>query len=159
MTFTLEGELPALTAAIEHLRTLATADGIAFETADFGGVRTEADTVRILKYRDDDYAVYVKNLAKMFPGKTPTAKEIWRPIAPFGSSMHNYGAARDLKITERPASMTEAEALRRLGSHAPDCGLKWGGTFTKKVDPPHMELAISLAEAKRLHDAASKKAA
>lgn len=146
--YTLEGELPELTSAIEALKARARADGIEVDTADFGGVRTEADTSRIMKYRDDDYGVYVKNLAKLFPGRTPTAKAIWRPIAPFGSSMHNYGAARDLKITKRPPSMTEAEAYRRLGSHAPECGLKWGGTFKKKVDPPHFELPITLAQAK-----------
>lgn len=151
MKYTLDGELKELTLAIEELRALAFADGIEFDTADFGGVRTQADTTKIMKYRDDDYEVYVKTLKRSHPDKTPTAKEIWRPIAPFGSSMHNYGAARDLKITKRPEAMSEAEAYRRLGSHAPECGLRWGGTFSRKVDPPHFELDITLNEARRLH--------
>lgn len=156
MTFTLIGELPELTTAIETLRKVALADGIEFVTADFGGVRTLADTTKILKYRDDDYAVYLKNLAKLFPQRPPTPKEIWRPIAPFGSSMHNYGAARDVKITVKPSSMTEAEALRRLGSHAPDCGLRWGGTFRVKVDMPHFELPLRLSDARARYEALHK---
>lgn len=153
MSYTLAGELPELTAAIEELRGLCRADGIEFDTADFGGVRTEADTQKILGYRDADYAVYVRNLERSHPESKPTAKEIWRPIAPFGSSMHNYGAARDLKVLVKPESFSDAEALRRIGSHAPSCGLRWGGDFKKKVDPPHVELAISLDEARRRHAA------
>ncbi len=67
---------------------------------------------------------------------------------PFGSSFHNWGAARDLKIIQRPASFTDAEALRRLGSHAKACGLTWGGSFKKRSDPPHFQLACTLEEAR-----------
>lgn len=149
MTYALAGEDPGLTAGVEKLRVLAEADGIAFTTADFGGVRTEADTTRILKYREDDYKVYVAKLEKMTGLKvTPVAVEKWRPIAPFGNSFHNWGCARDLKILKKPDSFTEAEALRRLGSHAPACGLRWGGNFKNRVDPPHFELAITLMEAR-----------
>lgn len=150
MTYTLVGELAELTSAIEELRSLAAADGILFDTADFGGVRTEGDTAKILKYRDDDYAVYVRNLAALYPGQAPVPLEQWRPIAPFGSSMHNYGAARDLKIVQRPSSFSDAEALRRLGSYAKPCGLRWGGTFKQRVDPPHFQLTITLEEARHL---------
>ena len=143
--YSLDGEDPQLTAAIEQLRQKARAEGIEFDTADFGGVRTEADTIRIMKYRDDDYAVYVRNLARTHPGKKPEPKESWRRIARFGTSYHNFGAARDLKITARPTSFSDAEAMRRLGALAPSCGLKWGGSFN---DPPHMQLPITLAEAR-----------
>lgn len=159
MTYTLAGELPELTAAIEELRKLGRADGIEFDTANFGGVRSEADTVKILKYRDDDYAVYVRNLATSHPDRVPVAKEMWRPIAPFGSSFHNWGAARDVKIIQRPASFSEAEALRRLGSYATECGLTWGGTFKRKVDPPHFQLNCTLAEAQAKWHAAHPPAA
>lgn len=148
MTYTLAGEDPELTEAIEALRLLARSDGIEFDTADFGGVRTEADTTKILGYRDAEYALYVKAFAQSHPGQTPTVKDVWRPIAPFGLSMHNWGCARDLKILKKPDSFTEAEALRRLGSHAGACGLKWGGTFRKRPDMPHFELPIDLIAAR-----------
>ena len=153
MSYTLAGEDPTLTAKMDELKALAAAEGIVFDTADFGGVRTEADTTRILKYRDDDHAVYVAALAKSHPDKAPVVKEIWRPIAPFGLSLHNWGCARDVKILKRPESFSEAEALRRLGALAPECGLRWGGTFKKKVDPPHFELPMTVIDARARWDA------
>lgn len=143
LLYTLEGEDPELTAKIEKLRVKAAAEGIEFTTADFGGVRTEADTVRIMKYRDDDYAVYVRNLNRTNPGKAPTPKHIWRRIAPFGSSYHNYGAARDLKPTKFPQSFTASKALERLRVLAVSVGLR---TITN--DPPHVQLPITLAQAR-----------
>lgn len=144
LLYTLDGEDPELTAKIERLRVKAAAEGIEFTTADFGGVRTEADTIRILKYRDDDYAVYVRNLQRTNPGKTPTPKHVWRKIAPFGSSYHNYGSARDLKVTKHPPSFTASKALDRLRVLAPSCGLK---TITN--DPPHVQLPITLGQARQ----------
>ena len=143
LLYTLEGEDTELTAAIEKLRAKAALEGIEFTTADFGGVRTEADTVRIMKYRDDDYAVYVRNLQRTNPGKAPTAKNTWRKIAPFGSSFHNYGCARDLRVTKHPASFTASKALGRLRVLARSCGLK---TITD--DDPHAQLPITLAQAR-----------
>lgn len=148
LLYTLEGEDPQLTEAIEKLRAKAALEGIEFDTADFGGVRTEADTVRIMKYRDDDYAVYVRNLQRTNPGKVPTPKNTWRKIAPFGSSYHNYGAARDLKVTKYPPSFTASKALDRLRVLAPSCGLK---TITN--DPPHVQLPITLAQARQRWEA------
>ncbi len=142
--FTLDGEDPELTAAIDGLQMLAGAEGIEFTTADFGGVRTQADTTRILKYRDDDYAVYVRNLKARNPSARPTKKEIWRRIAPFGSSYHNYGAARDLKPTKWPPSFTESKALQRLRDLTGMVGLK-----VISNDPPHVQLNISLSEARK----------
>lgn len=146
--YTLGGEDPELTAAIEKLAKLAAAEGIEFTTADFGGVRTEADTVKIMKYRDDDYAVYVRNLKRDRPNATPLAKNVWRKIAPFGSSYHNYGCARDLKPTNWPPSFTESKALERLRALAPKVGLK---TITN--DPPHVQLPITLAAARKRWEA------
>jgi len=142
--YTLDGEDPELTAAIDGLQMLAGAEGIEFTTADFGGVRTQADTTRILKYRDDDYAVYVRNLKARNPSARPTKKEIWRRIAPFGSSYHNYGAARDLKPTKWPPSFTESKALQRLRDLTGMVGLK-----VISNDPPHAQLNISLSEARK----------
>lgn len=149
MSYSLSGEDPDLTAAVEQLRALCEADGIFITTADYGGVRTEADTEKILRFRDNDYIVYVRALAVSHPGQMPTPLEKWRPIAAFGSSFHNWGCARDFKIVKKPESFTEAEALRRMGSHAPVCGLRWGGNFKNRVDMPHVELAITLEEARR----------
>ena len=146
--YTLVGEDPELTAKIELLRTLARADGIECDVADFGGVRTQADTAKILGYRDADYAVYVHALAVSHPGRAPTPMDVWRPIAPFGLSLHNWGCARDLRILKKPESFSEAEAFRRLGAHAPACGLRWGGTFRKRPDGPHFELKLTVIEAR-----------
>lgn len=151
LLYTLEGEDPELTAKVEKLRALALVEGIEFTTADFGGVRTEADTARIMKYRDDDYAVYVRQLKRDKPNETPTPKNTWRKIAPFGSSYHNYGAARDLKVTKHPASFTASKALDRLRALAPSVGLK---TITN--DPPHVQLPITLAQARARWEARTK---
>ena len=158
LLYSLAGENPDLTAALEKLRAKASLEGIEFDTADFGGVRTEADTTRILKYRDDDYAVYVRNLKKAQPGKTPIAKTTWRPINQWGTSMHNFGAARDVKITRYPSSFSKSQALERLGALAPSVGLRWGGLFKQpngkpRPDPPHMQLPITLVEARRRWEA------
>jgi hypothetical protein len=152
LLYSLVGEDPDFTASIEKLRAKALIEGIEFDVADFGGVRSEADTVKILKYRDDDYAVYVRNLRRQNPNARPIPMTTWRPINPFGSSMHNYGDARDLKVTRYPSSFTKWQALVRLGALAPSCGLRWGGSFKRK-DYPHFEKAITLAEAKRRYEA------
>lgn len=138
--------LPELRGAERKLRALAAKEGITYGIAAFGGFRTEADTSRILKYRDDDYAVYVSNMNAA--GKTAQIlpKEKWRRIAPFGRSFHDYGAAFDVQILTVPAGMTFKQALVHLGALAPSCGLRWGGSFD---DPPHFELAISLTDAQK----------
>lgn len=148
--------LPEMQRAEKSLRTKAAAIGVTYAPAPFGVLRTLADTTKILGYRDNDYAVYVRALKASNPGKAPIPKEQWRPIAPFGKSYHNYGAAVDLTITGRPNGWTVQRALAELGKIAPTCGLRWGGTFATKNDPPHFELAIPLSEAKRLYDARNK---
>lgn len=148
MKYTLVGEDPELTAAIDRLAVLARAEGVEFTTADFGGVRTEADTAQILRYRDDDYVVYRKRLG---PDKEPVAKERWRPIAPFGRSFHNWGAARDLKPTKWPHGKSfqwAHDCLDRLVKTDPKLSkvLRLGDYFN---DEPHVELNITLDEARR----------
>lgn len=140
---TLAGVLPETAAAYDQLDAFARQHGIAIGVADFGGIRTQSDTTKILGYRSDDYK------AALSAGtiRPDTTLQQFRPIAPFGSSFHNYGAAFDVRVTARPASMTEYAALRALGLYAPNIGLRWGGNFTNP-DPPHFELAIPLTEAK-----------
>lgn len=152
-SYTLAGEDPELTEKVEALRALCEADGFFIDTADFGGVRTEEDTIRILKYRDDDYAVYVAALAKSHPGQAPTPKEVWRPIAPFGLSLHNWGCARDFKILKRPDSFTESACFQRMGLHAVAVGLQWGGNFKRRPDVPHVQLPVDPITARARWDA------
>jgi hypothetical protein len=148
MKLALRGALPELQRAEVVLSQLAAAEGIAYTIADFGGVRSQADTTRILGYRTVDYAAYVAALRARNPDATPVAPSVFRPISTFGLSMHNWGAAFDVAVTAHPATMTTAQALTRLQQLAPRAGLRSGITFPKP-DPPHMELPISLAEAKR----------
>jgi hypothetical protein len=76
---------------------------------------------------------------------------VFRPIAPFGQSYHNYGAAFDVAILSRPAGMSETTALATLGAYAPQVGLRWGGTF-RNADYPHFELAIPISQAQAAYE-------
>jgi hypothetical protein len=140
----LAGVLPETAQAYNALDAFARSNGITIGVADFGGVRTQSDTTKILGYRQDDYA------AALRAGQisADTTLQAFRPIAPFGSSYHNYGAAFDVHIIARPSGLTEYNALQRLGAYAPSIGLRWGGTFPNP-DTPHFELAIPLADAKQ----------
>lgn len=135
--------LPELVARMQELERRANAEGIFFRVADYGGTRTEADTARILAYRDADYAIY--EAKERQAGRTPLPKETWRRIAPYGSSYHNYGAARDLIITAKPGGMTSTAAMDRVATIAPSIGLR---RPLPKDDPGHFELAITLADAR-----------
>jgi hypothetical protein len=142
---TISNTLPELQAAEKKLRAAAAARGVEYVIADFGGLRSQADTTRILNYRAADYAAAVK--ANPDTARTPITK--WRPIAPFGQSYHNYGAAFDVLVTKHPAGVNGYAVLGQL---APAAGLRWGGspefTASGKVDTPHFELPISLASAR-----------
>lgn len=133
--------LPELVTAWTALMQLAAAQGITFTIADYGGFRTAADTSAIMHYRDQDYALYVSQERQA--GQTPVSEQAFRPIAPYGQSAHDYGAARDAAIVSAPAGMSSDDALAVLGSLAPQAGLRWGGTFTNP-DPPHFELPWTL---------------
>lgn len=139
----LAGALPELRAAYDQLTTFGLAHGISFRVADFGGVRTQADTTLIKSYRTADYQQALNAGAI----KPDTTVQQFRPINDFGSSWHNYGAAFDVFIVSKPAGLTEYDAKKQLGSFAPTLGLRWGGRFTNP-DTPHFELAIPLSEAK-----------
>lgn len=145
---TLAGALPELRAAYDALDQYARSIGISIALADYGGVRTEADTTQILQFRDADYAVALR--AGVI--RPDTTLRQFRPINAFGTSWHNYGAAFDVRIIARPSSMTDGQALAKLGAAAGRFGLRWGGTFTTP-DTPHFELAIPLADAKARYDA------
>lgn len=139
---TLTGTLPALQDAFSQLSDYAAGQGITIGVADFGGYRTQADTTQILQYRQDDYNAAVR------AGTIPSTMSLgaFRPIAPFGKSFHDFGAAFDVAIVARPSSLSVAEAEALLGAYAPSIGLRWGGAFSNP-DPDHFELAISLADA------------
>lgn len=141
---TLAGVLPETAIAYNALDAYARSQGISIAVADFGGIRTQSDTTKILGYRQDDYNAAL-NAGLIAPD---TTLQQFRPIAPFGSSYHNYGAAFDVKVVAWPSSMTQYGALKMLGAYAPSIGLRWGGTFTNP-DSPHFELAITLADAKQ----------
>lgn len=144
---TLNGALPELQTAYDALDRYARSIGISIGVANFGGIRTEADTTKIMQYRVDDYAA-ARNAGTIRPD---TTLQQFRAIAPFGSSYHNYGAAFDVEIRARPSSMTIATALAKLGAYAPNVGLRWGGNFRSanapNGDQPHFELPITLAQA------------
>lgn len=131
--------LPELVQAMSALADEAAGYGIAFDVADYGGTRTQADTAEILAFRDADYAVYRAN------GGTLSESQ-FRPIAPWLKSFHDFGAARDLRITGKPAGWSDDDAYAQLGELAPGLGLRWGGNFSNP-DPDHFELAIPLAQA------------
>jgi hypothetical protein len=151
---------------MERLADLASSDGITFTTADFGGVRSQADTTRILGYREAEYAKYVA--AKKAAGQNPVAIGVFRPIAPFGKSYHNYGAARDVrpltykgkvvatigfpgspaKIIDHAGFQAAHDRLDSLAESDPilKAKLKIGDYFN---DEPHFELRIPLDDARK----------
>jgi hypothetical protein len=137
--------LPELQLAEKKLRAAATARGVSYVIADYGGLRSQADTTKILQYRLQDYAAAVR--ANPDTSKIPMTK--WRPVAPFGSSYHNYGAAFDVLVTAHPAG---ENGYSILGALAPDAGLRWGGSQSfidvGRVDIPHFELPVSLTSAR-----------
>lgn len=143
--------LPEFRARELKLRGLAAAEGLQYGVADFGGLRTEADTAQALHYRDLDYAAYVARTKKA--GRVPLPiTGAWddgkpRPIQAFGKSFHNYGAAADIVPTVVPAGMTFSSAQNRLGQLAGKAGLVWGGLWAgDSYDPRHIQLATGLAQ-------------
>lgn len=138
----LANALPELKAAELKLRKNATGHGITYAVAEFGGLRTATDTAKAMNYRDADYAVYLKSVPA---GKTPLPKDDWRPIAPYGQSYHNYGAAFDVYVTGVPEGRTQAWGLEMLQLAAPVVGLRNGKSFN---DPPHFELPVPLSRAR-----------
>jgi hypothetical protein len=133
----LVGAQPALLDGLQQLRAKLLERKITFYVADFGGLRTQAQTDQIMRYRASDWAVAIRNDPKL---PTRTTIEKWRRIAPWGSSMHNYGAAFDIVIDTVPPGVTKAAALLVARQLAGSCGLT-----TISDDPPHFELPGGLA--------------
>lgn len=131
--------------AFQQLQEQLASQGIEIGIADFGGFRTPADTTRILDYRQTEYdqAIAV--------GSIPSSMTIdqFRPIAPYGHSFHDYGAAFDIRLKSIPDGMTTDQAFTFAGALAPSLGLRWGGTF-HNGDARHFELDVSLSEARSL---------
>lgn len=143
--------LPEFRARELKLRGLAAAAGIQYGVADFGGLRTEADTAQALRFRDLDYAAYVQRVRAAgrvpLPITGPWDDGKPRPIQPFGKSFHNFGAAADLVPTVVPAGMTFSSAQNALGALAGKAGLVWGGLWSgDSYDPRHVQLATGLAQ-------------
>lgn len=141
--------LPELVDLGDQLVANLAADRISATIADEGGTRTQADTTLILQYKQDDYDAYAASA--IAHGRTPIPiTGPWedgnnRPIAPFGSSKHNFGGARDYKITRVPAGMSIDDGYQQLGRVAEALGLVWGGRFTPpKTDVRHVELPQSI---------------
>ena len=129
--------LPLLLRKATALEAYAINMGIAFGYPPYSGVRTEADTLQLIRWRDD--AVRKGGAAAYYP------------VAPYGRGYHPWGSAFDIKVVKVPAGKTIAWGYATLGAYAPSLGLRWGGTFSgKNVDPYHFELAVSLAEAQKL---------
>jgi hypothetical protein len=138
------GVLPELVAAEEKLRALATAAGLAYTVnhEETGGyVRTQADTAAYMRYRDVEYANYVAALKRKNPAAVPVSKYTWRPIAAFGSSWHNFGAAFDVTMVRG--------TYAALGALAAAAGLVWGGLFpAARKDIFHFQLPGSILDAR-----------
>lgn len=129
------GVLPELAQRYVALERAAAARGLAFRLARWAGaaVRDAADTATAMRHRDVDYGRYLLTLPA---GKVAVPKLLWRVIAPFGSSYHNYGASFDVEMIRG--------TLAQLGALAAAVGLVWGG----RNDSPHFRLPITLLEAK-----------
>lgn len=142
--------LPELQAAYHGLQAAMAAHGATFHVAAFGGLRTESDTVLIKGYRAADYAKEVATHGAKWAEAHPIGQ--WRPIAKFGNSFHNYGAAFDVAIDSLGSFASRDAMLAEMGRACIALGLRWGGNFAKSEssgpDPAHFELALTLAEVK-----------
>lgn len=136
------GARPELTRAYDALTQIADVAGITFCVANYGGLRSQADTALIKQIRIDEYNAAVQRN----PATALTDINDWRPIADWGSSMHNYGAAFDVFVTGTPPTMSRLTALNFLKDQADAIGLVDGRNFG---DAPHFELpgGLSLAKA------------
>lgn len=159
--------LPELSAGFNALTSAALADSsrVAFKLADYGGFRTQSDTTEILAYRTQDYQVYAA--AEQSAGRTPLPMSTWRPIQPYGSSMHDFGAAFDVepisiggidihqtptragiwRTDPRRAQALLDQATNALDNLASSAGLRSGVSFN---DPLHFELPVSLVSAQAM---------
>lgn len=150
----MSGLLPLFAERFERLRAeLVRKYNVDIAVNDWNGIlpgdggatfRTESDTTRDMRNREIEYAAYAAKTANPLPINT------WRPIAPYGKSFHNYGAAADWKIIKN-GGRTDAAIERIVADEAPACGLRSGLSFN---DGKHIEVALTLAEARQLYESA-----
>jgi hypothetical protein len=147
MTIRLDA-LPELADRWAALEQLAGDEGIELGVADYGGYRTAADTAEIVAFKNADYAAYTA--AARAAGRVPVPiTGPWdngnaRPIAPYGRSYHNYGAARDFVIVSFPPWLSVDEAVARVQELGERAGFRSGRTFG---DDDHLELPLTLEQA------------
>lgn len=135
--------LPQLAIAFGQLRQYAEGNGISFKLAPYGAFRTEQDTTDILAFRAADYAA-ARERGEADALALPITR--WRPIAPYGQSWHNYGAAFDIIITTYAGYPSADDALHDLKNAASMFGLR----SNVPNDPGHFELAVSLETARQM---------
>lgn len=136
-----------VTAFLELQSTLEQAEGISLGIAEYGGFRSLEDLREILAIRSREFEAAV-NAGDVSAGTDINA---WRPIAPYGHSFHNYGAAFDVRVKPggAPAGMSDEQAFAVAGQYATQLGLRWGGHFPDP-DTDHFELAVSLSQARSM---------
>jgi hypothetical protein len=134
-------------AFLELQSTLEQAEGISLGIAEYGGFRTLTDLGDILADRSAEFEAAV-NAGEISAG---TDLNAWRPIAPYGHSFHNYGAAFDVRVKAggAPPGMSDAQAFAVAGQYAGQLGLRWGGHFPDP-DVDHFELDVSLSQARAM---------
>lgn len=111
---------PSLVSALHALAALALTNGISFRI-ESGWRSTERQAQLYANRASNPY-----------------------PVAPPGSSLHEYGAAVDLRITGQHGYSSAAAALAFLGGMlAPRVGLRWDAS-----DAVHFALPWTLAEAR-----------
>lgn len=147
MTIRLDA-LPELAQLWDQLVAIAAGEGIGVGIEDWGGFRTVDDTAQILAFKQADYDEYAA--AARAAGHEPNPiTGPWdngssRPIAPYGQSFHNYGAARDFAIDAVPAGMSMDDAVSRVQAIGVGLGFRSGASYG---DDRHLELTIPLADA------------
>lgn len=153
----LRNALPELRQDELKLRAYAAQNGITYAIAEFGGVRTEADTTKLIRWRDEAVAAARSKAyrAARAAGATETVarqkadaagRAAHYRVAPFNSGFHPLGAAFDIRIITVPQGKNADWAYKLLGAHAVNIGLRWGGYFSRPADPYHFELRPARAD-------------
>lgn len=135
--------LPEMQTAELRLRGRAQALGISYTIPDYAGTRTVADTTQLIQWRDEAVAAARAAAARKAGATTASidaaGKAAYYRVAPFSAGKHGVGGAFDIRVSSKPATMTNAQAYAALGKVAPELGLIWGGTFSAPADPFHFE--------------------
>lgn len=83
-------------------------------------------------------------------GRTAAGPKVTNARA--GYSWHNFGLAADFTLFEKSGKRPkwEGKEYDRIGVHAADLGLEWGGSWRKFKDRPHVQrnLGLTLAQAR-----------